>query len=94
MKLYYIRSSSKSERTPIKIYAFIAIMAICLFANSYCNTLSAKTLSAAQLYPLSQGSCIILSAIMSTVFFKEKMNFKLIISLIIAFAGLCIMNLL
>ena len=77
-----------------KIFIYILIMAICLFANSYFKTVAAKYLSAVQLYPLNQGCALILSTVMSTVLFKEKLTVKAIAGIVIAFVGLLIINML
>lgn len=77
-----------------KIFGYVLIMAMCLFANSYFKTLAAGYLSAVLLYPLSQGCALILSAIMSAVVFKEKLTAKAIGGIITAFIGLLIINLL
>ena len=77
-----------------KIFWYICIMAVCLFANSYFKTLAASRLSAVLLYPLNQGSALLLAALMAAVFFKEKLTLKAIIGILIAFAGLLIINLL
>ena len=77
-----------------RIFLYILIMAICLFANSYCKTLAAGYLSSVVLYPLNQGCSLILAALMSAVFFKEKLTPKAILGIATAFAGLLIINLL
>ena len=77
-----------------KIFGFILIMAICLFANSYFKTLASKYLSAVLLYPLNQGCSLILSAIMVSVLFKEKLTIKAVTGIVTAFIGLLIINLL
>lgn len=77
-----------------KIFGYVLVMAICLFANSYFKTLAAGHLSAVLLYPLNQGCALILSAIMSATLFKERLTPKAIIGMITAFAGLLIINLL
>ena len=76
-----------------KIFGFILIMAICLFANSYFKTLASRHLSAVLLYPLNQGCALILSAVMAAVLFKEKLTAKAIVGMLTAFAGLLIINL-
>ncbi len=76
------------------VFFYIIIMSVCLFLYSYFKLLAANTLSAAQLYPLSQGLGMIASTIMSAVFFKEKLNAKCIIGIVIAFAGLIFINVL
>ena len=76
-----------------KVFWFVGIMAVCLFACSYFNTLAAKHLGAAQLYPLTQGAGLILSTIMSAVFFGEKIKPRLIVGVSVAFVGLLAINL-
>ena len=73
---------------------YILLMALFLFANSYFKTLAAKHLSAVLLYPLNQGFALILSALMASVFFKEKLTAKAVIGIVTAFIGLLIINLL
>ena len=77
-----------------KIFRYILIMALCLFANSYFKTLASKHLSAVLLYPLNQGCALILSAIMASVLFKEKITPTAVIGILTAFIGLLIINLL
>ena len=77
-----------------KSYVYIIIMAIALFTTSYCKTLAAKYLSSAELYPLNQGSLLILSAFMSAIFFGEKIKPKCIVGIVLTFIGLIIMNVL
>ena len=76
-----------------KIFLYIFIMSVCLFANSYFKTLAAGYLNAVLMYPLSQGGALILSAIMSATLFKEKLTAKAIIGIFVAFAGLLVINL-
>lgn len=75
-----------------KIIGYIGIMAVCLYAHSYFKTLAAGHLSAVLLYPLNQGSAMVLSALMASVFFKEKLTAKAVIGMVTAFAGLLIIN--
>lgn len=77
-----------------KIFGYILIMALCLFANSYFKTLAAGHLRAVLLYPLNQGCALILSAIMAAVLFKEKITTKAVVGMLTAFIGLLIINLL
>ena len=77
-----------------KSYVYIIIMAIALFATSYFKTLAAKHLSAAELYPLNQGTLLILSVFMSAIFFGEKIKPKCIVGIVLTFIGLIIMNVL
>ena len=76
-----------------KLFGYILIMALCLFANSFFKTLASKHLSAVLLYPLNQGCALILSAIMASMLFKEKITNKAVIGIVTAFVGLVIINL-
>jgi multidrug transporter EmrE-like cation transporter len=69
-------------------------MALCLFANSYFKTLAAARLDAVLMYPLNQGAALILSSAMASLLFREKLTAKAIAGIVLAFAGLVIINLL
>lgn len=87
----FSKSSPKAPKANIKpIFIYILIMSICLFAYSYFKTLAAQYLPAAQLYPLAQGGALILSGIMSAVFFHERLNLKCITGIVISFAAMCL----
>ena len=77
-----------------KVFGFVAVMAVCLFLNSYFMTLAAAGIPSARLYPLDRGASIILSGLMSAVLFKEKLNAKAVLGLTLAFIGLLIINML
>lgn len=76
------------------IIGYIIVMAVCLFANSFFKVLAAGYLDSAKLYPLTQGSALILSALMAGVFFKEKITIKCIAGMLMAFTALIIINIL
>ena len=76
------------------IMGYIAIMSVCLFANSFFKTKAAAYLDSVQLYPLNQGLSLTLSTIMAAVLFHEKMTWKCILGLLLAFAGLVVINML
>ena len=71
---------------------YIAIMAVFLFANTYFKTLAANVLDSVMLYPLSQGLSLLLSLIMSALFFKEKIKPISIIGITVLFVGLLFIN--
>ena len=77
-----------------KVLIIVGVMAICLFLNSYFKTLAAQRLDSALLYPLNQGSALILSLLMAAVFFKEKITVRGIVGVCMAFGALLIINLL
>lgn len=76
------------------IIGYIAVMAVCLFLNSYFKTLAANHLDATQIYPLSQGGSVILSMAMSAIFFKEKITARCIVGVVLSFIALLMINLL
>ena len=78
-----------SEKKLFKsIWGYILVMSLCLFLNSYFKTLAAEYLSSAQLYPLNQGAALILSSFMAAIFFKERINVKSVIGIILTFIAL------
>ncbi len=92
--VFSAKEKSESQSTSLKhIFGYIFVMSICLFANSYFQTKAAEFLPAAQLYPLSKGVALILSALMSAILFKERLNIKAIIGIVMSFAALLIINL-
>ena len=96
--IFYLAVKKKEKATakslPKNILIYISVMAVCLFLNSFFKTLAAEHLEAVLLYPLNQGSALALSAVMSAVVFKEKLNLKAIFGILTAFIGLLIINLL
>lgn len=85
-------SGEKTTALDKQKVAYIAVMALFLFCNSYFKTLAAGSLSAVQLYPLSQGAAMLLSLGMSAVFFKEKIKPLCIVGTILLFIGLLFLN--
>ena len=67
-------------------------MSLCLYINSYFKTLSAGYISSTQLYPLNQGASVILSLLMSSIFFKEKINGKCILGICLAVIAVLLIN--
>ena len=77
-----------------KLLIYIAVMAVMLFVNSYFKTLAAGRLASALLYPLNQGSALILALFMGAAFFKEKITPRCLVGIAMAFAALFIINVL
>ena len=73
-------------------YVYVFVMSATLLIHSYFKTMAASYLDSAQLYPLSQGCSLILSALMAAVMFKEKLTLRGILGIVTAFVGLLIMN--
>ncbi len=76
------------------IWYYVLIMAVSLFAHSFFKTQAAYYLDAVQLYPLSQGGAVILSLLMSAIFFKEKITGKCLAGIALSFVALLMINLL
>ena len=79
---------------PKKMFLYIVIMAVCLFANSFFNTKAAYFLDSAKMYPFEQGASLVLSSLMSAIFFKEKLTLKAVIGITLTFIALLIINVL
>ena len=92
------KRSGTQVRSPLAvikpIWYFVLIMAVCLFANSFFKTRAALHLDAVMLYPLNQGCAVVLSLLMSSILFKEKINAKCIIGICLSFVALLMINLL
>ena len=69
-------------------------MAVCLFLNSLFKTYAALYLDAAILYPLNMGAALMLSSLMAAVFFGEKLKWKSILAIALAFTALITINML
>ncbi len=92
--IFSVKEKGDGSPSDLKhIAGYIAIMSVCLFANSYFQTKAALFLPSAQLYPLSKGAGLILSSLMSAVLFRERLNIKCIIGMSLSFAALLIINL-
>ena len=75
-----------------KILPYISVMALCLFFNTYFKTLATQSLDAIIVFPISQIGSMMLASIMAHFIFKEKLNLKGIIGIIIALGALLIIN--
>ena len=92
------RTSDTPHQAPgrviLPILGYVIVMAVCLFLNSYFKTAAAKHLDATQIYPLSQGGSLILSMLMSALLFRERINFKAILGVVLSFGALLLINVL
>ena len=70
----------------------VIVMSICLFVNSYFKALANNYIPPAQLYPIYQAGGLIFSALMSMLFFKEKITPRCILGLIIAFVSILLLK--
>ncbi len=88
------RNIPHKTHIPMKrVLPFIVVMALCMFAASFFQTLAAKSIPAAELYPLARGIALILSAGMSWLFFREKPTVGSVLGMTLALAALILINL-
>ncbi len=83
-------TSSKSIKIKITLCALGSAVALCLI--SLVMTGLAGAVPSVILFPMFNGSGIILVCIGSIFVFKEKMSVKQIIGLLVGVAGLCVIN--
>lgn len=89
------QTDGEKKTTGIKrVFGYILVMSICLFANSYFKTMAAGYLDSAQIYPLNQGASLIISSGMSALLFGERLTLKCVIGLLVSFVGLIVLNVL
>lgn len=88
----YAETEKKPPLLDKRKACYIAIMALFLFCNSYFKTLASNYLTAVQIYPLAQGTAIIFTLLMSTIFFKEKIKPLCIVGLLVLFTALLLLN--
>ncbi len=73
---------------------YVVIMSGCLFLHSFCSTAAAGYLPSSQLYPLMQGSSLVLSMLMSAICFGERITVRCVVGIAVTFAALLCINLL
>ena len=89
------RSGEKETFSPkakMTLGAYVVLMALCIFLHSFFSTSAAGYLPSAQLYPLMQGSALILSMVMCALFFGERITPRGLIGMGTAFAALLLIN--
>lgn len=83
------------NQRPVEVRKFgwyLAVMAACLFLNSYFKLLAARQVSAGVMYPICQGLGLALSALMAAVMFKEPIKKRSIIGLVLVFAAMMLIT--
>ncbi len=73
--------------------AYVSVMSVCIFLNTLFSTAAAGILPAAELYPLMQGGGLSVSMLMSHFLFREKINVRCVIGVILTFVSLLMINL-
>ena len=96
--LVFFAISNKIEKVEndgknFKHFLVICIMSICLFSYSYFKTMAARYIDSAVLYPLSNSVAIVLSAIMASIFFGEKITKKSVVGILLTFIAIVVISL-
>ena len=74
------------------VIGYVAIMAVCLFLNSYFMTRAASNLDSVILYPMNQGLAMVFSSVMSVTLFKEKLNLKAVFGIALTIGAIVLIN--
>lgn len=84
-----------AKQKPVSVKKFgwpLVIMAVCLFINTYCKQLAAAKITAVAMYSVCQGGGLILSVLMSAVFFHEPVKKRSIIGVVLIFTGMLLIT--
>lgn len=103
--LYTVWKAKKAEKKPTvgellrplaRPMPHIAVMAICLFAASYFQTVATGTygMPSQVMYPVIKGGCLITVNITAMLFFNEKPTARSILGSLVALGGIVAMSLL
>ena len=91
------KDETKEDKEPlfdrVKLL-YIAVMAVCLFCNSYFITLANGYLPAVKLNPLLNVSSLLIGVFLSVVFFKEKLRKVSVIGISLMVIGVIFINVL
>ena len=77
-----------------RLIAYVVIMSVSLFLYSMFSTMAGDYLTSAEIYPLMQGGALVLSMLMSALFFGERITPRCIVGILITFVALLSINLL
>ncbi len=105
--LLYRQFARKAEKTgdaqaatraaiPTKVVLHIFIMALCMFAANYLQTVVTNNygMPSQVLYPVIKGGCLITVNFVAMLFFGEKITHRSIIGSLVALGGIVCMNIL
>lgn len=89
----YVKNSFQNLKKPLP---HIAVMAICLFAATYLQTVATGDMgmSSQILYPIIKGGCLITVNCTAMLFFGEKPTHRSVLGSFVAMAGIIVMSVL
>ena len=85
-----VRNTELCDKRHILIFFIISSA---LYLNVIMKTMAVGFIPSTQLYPTLQGANLILSAVLASILFKEKMTSKSIVGILIAISAVIVMNL-
>lgn len=88
-KKSFLPESSTANK---KLFIYIFIAAVMIYAYQYFSTLSAGMLPSAIFYPLIKGVAMFLSAVSDVVIYKQKLTINKIIGLFFVFSAILLIN--
>lgn len=89
-------SSAPSSALTPRVIIHIFIMAVCLFAANYLQTVATNDygMSSQMLYPIIKGGCLITVNFVAMIFFGERITRRSILGSLAALAGIICMSIL
>ena len=94
LAMIFIKPKGGEKLCNIKsFFGYVLILALAMFLNTFFKTQAGVGLSAMQIYPVVQGSALIIAALMAAIFFGERITRKSVIGMSLAFVALLTINL-
>lgn len=96
---HFVGREERSREAAVRLKKatpYIFVMALCLFAVTYAQTLATTMygMPAQVLYPALKGGCLVIVNFTGMIFFGEKMTRRSLVGSIIALAGMIMVNVL
>ena len=94
LSLFFI-PRRESDVFPIRrVWGYILVMSLTLFAVNYCKTAAAGVLDAMQIYPILQGGILVINLLVASFFFGEKLTKQSILGMTMCFGAMLLINVL
>lgn len=86
--------TAPQKRLSPRIVCYIAVLALCLFAANYLQTVATNdyAVSSQLLYPLLKGGCLVSVNFVAMFFFGERMTRRSVLASCIAIGGMVVMS--
>lgn len=93
--VHLLRRRGKEKDAPLpmkKVFLPLAVMAVCLFLNSYFLTLATKSVTSVILFPLNSLLSLATATLMALFFFGEKITKTSAVGLVLTFVSLFLVS--